>query len=227
MSTWIKTIGTQTGQFILGLTGVMLKNNAGDLVVRNRADSADASVTGSEFLASDDVGLTINSDAAGSGADWSISIARPVSGMSANWTLTLPTTPGSTGQILSTDGAGNTSWVSAGSTASCWTVDTTSFAFGSTSPVAMFTLPANAVIDKVTLIVDTIFDGTPSVSVGISGTASKYLGATDVDLATADRYDVPNQLDADASPEALIITYAAGGATAGAARVLVTYAVPA
>lgn len=225
MAVWSKLTGTQTGKFILGLLGVTLKNNAGNLVVRNNVDSADADVTANTFNASGDTGLTINSDAAGSGADWSIAIARPATGMTADWTMTLPPDPGSPGQVLETDGAGVTTWVSATSTATDVT-DTTSFAFGSSSTISMFTLPANAVIDKVSVIVDTAFDGTPSLSVGTSGSASKYFGSGDSNLTVGDRYDVWNQLDADGSSEALQIAYSAGSATVGAGRVLVSYAVP-
>jgi len=226
MASWLKITGTQVTKFIIGLAGVTLKNNSQNLVVRNHADTLDASVTASQYFASGDTGLVINSDSAGTGADWKISIARPTSGMTADWSLTLPTTPGSAAQVLSTNGSGVTSWVSAASTAACWSVDTTSFAFGSSSTVTMFTLPANAVIDRVTIIVDTAFDGTANLSVGISGNASKYAASSDSDLAQLDRYDIPNQSVADVSTEALEIAYSAGGATVGAGRVLVTYAVP-
>lgn len=216
MSTWIKTIGTQTGRFILGLTGISLKNNAGTSVqVRNNGDSAFAD------LEAKDITLENNSTTYG------VTLTTSAS-QTADYTLTLPVDDGSPGEVLSTDGAGILSWVSAASTASSWKVDTTSLAFGSAGTVTMFTLPANAVVDRVSLIVDTPFDGTPSVSVGVNGgSSSQYLASTDVLLTVADRYDVPYQGQANVSTEALEIYYTAGGASAGAARVLVTYAVPA
>jgi hypothetical protein len=93
----------------------------------------------------------------------------------------------------------------------------------------MFTLPANAVLDRVSIIIDTAFDGAPTMSVGVSGTASKYVASTEVDLtATAEtRFDIMCAKTANGSTEALIITYSAGGATAGAARVIVDYSIPA
>jgi hypothetical protein len=226
MSVWNKLIGTQAGQFILGLTGVRLKNLTGNLVVRNNADTADADVTANEFKASGNTGLVINSDSAGTGADWKISVARPATGMTADWTLTLPATAGSPTQVLQTDGAGNTVWVDSASGATDIT-DTTSFAFGSGATVAMFTLPANAVILTTSVIVDTAFDGTPTLSVGISGNASKYVGSGDSLLSLADRFDVLNQNAAVGTSEALQISYSAGGSTVGAGRVLVSYSIPA
>ncbi len=225
MSVWSKITGTQIGKFILGLTGVTLKNSSGNLLVRNNADSADAEVTASKFNASGNTGLVINSDSTGTGANWKISVARPSTGMTADWTLTLPDTPGSPNQVLQTDGAGVTTWAST-SSGSNEITDTTSFAFGSASTVSMFTLPANAVVLSTMVIVDTAFDGTPSLSVGISGNASKYVGSGDSLLSLADRFDVPNELAANGSSEAMEISYAAGGATAGAGRVLVSYVIP-
>lgn len=227
--------GTSQQHFSVGTAnpasaaGVILLNNSGNLVVKLSDQSATSNVTGAEFLATGNTGLVINSDAAGAGSDWSLSIARPASGMTAAWTLTLPTSAGSAGQVLSTDGSGNTTWVSASSTAQCYTVDTTSVAFGSSSTISAFTLPANAIVVDVQVIIDTPFDGTANLSVGISGNASKYFGAGMSSLQTdaTSVFSYAPGIAADASPEAIEIAYSAGGATVGAARVLVTYAVPA
>jgi hypothetical protein len=214
MSVWSKLIGTQTGRWVLGLTGVSIKNNAGVLDVRNNADSAYADVKAQS--------VTVFNNTAGFGNKIQTGATQ-----AADYTYTLPLDDGTAGQVLETDGTGVLSWVSAGSTAQCWTVDSTDFAFGSSSPITMFTLPANAVIDKVSIIVDTAFDGTPTLSVGVNGgSASKYAGSGDSLLTVADRYDIPNQIAPVGVTEDLEITYAAGGATVGAGRVLVTYAVP-
>lgn len=221
-------LGTTRAYFkIGGTTGVRLKNNSGNLEVRNTADSADAAVTASKVNVSGDV-IDINSDAAGSGADWKYTIQRPASGMTAAVTLTLPPDDGTSGQVLQTDGNGVLTWVSAGATGLALKMDTTSLAFGSTSPVAMFTTGAADIIDHIDVIIDTAFNGTPSASVGITGTASKYMAATDLDLTAAAGtvFTVHPGLDA-AGAESLIITYSAGGASAGAARFIVFYGTPA
>ena len=227
---FIKVDGTQTNAFQLeaAANGVVLVNSSGALEVKNYL-GVDTTVTGSQFLASGNTGLVINSDAAGSGADWKISLARPASGMTADWTMTLPVSAGTPGFVLQTDGSGNTSWVASTAGATDITVST-ALAFGSTGTVSMFTLPANAVISQISCIVDTAFDGTgptPSMSVGITGNLSKYMGSGDVNLMEAAGWQVWPNIPPDASTEALEITFTAGGgATTGAARVLVYYSIP-
>jgi hypothetical protein len=223
---WSDLFGTLKDNLRLGLAGVRLKNSSGNLLVRNTGDSADAQVTASKLNMSGDV-LDINSDAAGSGADWKYTIQRPSSGMGAAVTLTLPVDDGTPSQVLSTDGSGALSWISAASTASADKIDTSSLAFGTSSPLALFSTGAGDIIDEVEIIIDTAFDGAPTVSIGVSGTASKYMAATENDLtaAAATTFKVHPGLGAQ-GVEALIATYSAGGATAGAARILIHYATP-
>lgn len=204
------------------------KGITGGIAARNSSDSADEKVQASQFEATGNTGLIINSDSAGSGADWKITLNRPASGMTADYTLTLPVDDGSPSQSLITDGSGNLSWASAGSTGDKVTVDTTSLAFGTASPLTLFTTPANAVIHKVQVIIDTPFSGgTPTLTIGISGTTSKYMTATQ-NVLTGTAKDVYESNPGEAaSSEALIGTYSAGGVSAGAARILVHYSVPA
>ena len=218
-------IATSKSFFKIGVSGVRLKNSSGNLLIRNTGDSADAEVTASKVNVSGNV-VDINSDAAASGADWKYTIQRPASGMSAAVTLTLPPDDGTANQILQTDGSGILSWASAGSTASSDKVDTTSLAFGTTSPLALFTTGAADVITKIQVIVDTAFNGTSTMSIGITGTTSKYSATTDVDLTTTGIYEINPGLAA-AGAESLIATYSAGSASVGAARILVFFATPA
>jgi len=214
MASWLKIVGTQVSNFRLGLLGVRLKDNSGSLDVRNTTDAAFTDVRAQA--------VTVFNNTAGFGNKIQSGATQ-----AADYVYTLPLTDGTPSQVLSTDGSGVLDWISAASTAACWSVDSTSFAFGTSSPITMFTLPANAVINSVIVIVDTAFDGTPTLSVGVNGgSASKYVGTADVNLLVADRYEVPNQSVPVGSTEALETTYSAGGATAGAGRVLVTYAVP-
>lgn len=217
--------GTSLSSFLLGLFGVRLKDSAGNLVIRNNADSADAAITASKVSVSGEV-LEINSDAAGSAADWKYTIQRPTSGMTATVTLTLPIDDGTPSQVLATDGNGVLSWVSAASTASCDKKKMTSLAFGDGATVAMFSTGAGDIISSILVIVDTAFNGAaPSMSVGIAGATSKYMATGQVDLKTAGSWEVHPDLPA-AGIEALIITYSASSSTVGAARILVTYCTP-
>jgi hypothetical protein len=212
-----KLDGTSAATFAVGAntsTAVKLKNSSGTLLLRNKADTNQADLGLKTVLLYDSAGTR------------KTTLGMPT-GAAGDLTFNLPTTAGSANQVLQTDGAGNTSWVAAGSTAACVTEDTTSLAFGTSSPVTMFTLPANAVVKDVRVVVDTAFDGTPTMSVGVSGTTSKYAGTGDVDLTTAGEYVVSPGLAADGTTNALIATYSAGGATVGAGRVIVAYSIPA
>jgi hypothetical protein len=202
------------------------KGITGGFAARNAADNADEKVQASQFEATGNTGLIINSDAANTGADWSITINRPASGMAAGYTLTLPTTDGSPSEYLQTDGSGNLTWAGVGGSSDKMTVDTTSLAFGTSSPLTLFTTPANAVVHKVQVIIDTPFDGTATVTVGITGTTSKYMGASQNVLQGTAKDIYETNPGESAASEALIATYSAGGATVGAARILVYYSVP-
>ena len=226
MSRFSDLLGTVGAYFKLGISGVRLKNSSGNLLIRNTGDSADAEVTASKVNVSGN-DLVLNSDAAGSGADWLYTLTRPGSGMTAAVALTLPVDDGTPNQVLKTDGSGALSWTSAADTSACDKVDTTSLAFGTSSPLSLFSTGAADVITKIQIIIDTAFDGTPSLSIGISGTTSKYMASTAVDLtaAAATIFEVHPGLGAQGA-EALIATYSAGGAAAGAARILVYYGTP-
>lgn len=226
MAWYTDLLGTTSTTFKIGVNH-LIKAITGGFAVRNAADSADGKIQASQFDASGDTGLIINSDAAETGSDYKITINRPTSGMGASYTLTLPVNDGSPSQVLSTDGSGVLSWASAGSTADKIGVDTTALAFGTASPLALFTTPANAIIEKIQVIIDTAFDGTPTLTVGITGTTSKYMTATQNVLTNAagTGYESNPRLPATAG-ESLIATYSAGGATVGAARILIHYFVP-
>jgi hypothetical protein len=91
----------------------------------------------------------------------------------------------------------------------------------------LFSTPSGAIIEKVQVIIDTQFNGTPTLTVGISGTTSKYMTTTQnvlTDVAGTG-YESNPRLPSTAG-EALIATYSAGGASAGAARILVHYSIP-
>jgi hypothetical protein len=226
MSIFMDLLGSTKSYFKLGIAGVRLTNNSGNLDVKNSAGNADAAITASAVNVSGET-LTLNSDAAESAADWKITLSRPASGMTANVALTLPIDDGTSGQVLGTDGSGVLSWVSASSTSLCDKVDTTTLAFGSAATLALFSTGAADVINKIQIVVDTPFNGTaPTVSIGVAGTVSKYSAVTDVDLKTAGVYEINPGIPA-AGIEALIATYAADSSSAGSARILIFYATPA
>jgi hypothetical protein len=228
---FLDLLGTVFSKFQIGIGGPNLKNNAGTLESRNAADTAYAAIAALLFKTYGN-DFELNSAATGSGADWKYTLRRPSTGMTHDLTVVLPATDPAVGQALTVASfAANVitlQWttVAAGTDKSVY--DTTALAFGTASPVAMFNLPANAVYLSTKVIIDTPFNGTPSLAIGISGNTAKYLAATQVDLTAAAGtvFDITPGLAASVSIEALIATYAAGGATAGAARLLVAYVIP-
>lgn len=211
----------------IGAAGIRLKTITGGFAVRNHDDSADAALTASQVKVSGN-SLELNSDAAGAGDDWKMTLARAATGMTADVTITLPVDDGTAGQVLQTDGSGNTSWVSAASTADSVKQDDTTLAFGDTSPVAMFTKEASAHFWIFTIDVRTAFNGTaPTVSIGIAGSTSKYVPATAIDLKTVGIYEFDaSSVAIEAGTEAIIATYSADSSSAGSAIISARRSVP-
>lgn len=211
-------LGVTLGKFYFqGLA--QIKAVTGKISFRNYNDSADVEVQASKVTAS--AGQVQLGDAT------NIVLNIPT-GLSASYSLTLPDSDGSPNQVLSTDGSGILNWVSAASNASSATTDTTSISAGSGSTVSMLTIPAGAIISQVQVIVDTPFDGAPSLSVGLQGgSSSLFAAANTIFLNEANCYiSMPHEL-ASASAENVEAYFHAGGATVGAARILLTYSVPA
>ena len=209
---FLKLDGTQSTKFQVGAAagGVQLKNDSGNLDIRNGTDSAWATANVGEILLH--------------GTTYNVGLL-PSSSATATYNLTMPVSAGSAGQVLQTDGTGVLSWVNSVSGATDVTLSVP-LAFGSAGTVSIGTLPANAVILTVQFVVDTAWDSTPSMSVGIVGNLSKYMGSGDVNLNVAAGWEVSPNLPADTSSEALEITYAAASSTVGSGRLLVSYCVP-
>lgn len=216
------------GSFIrIGFTGPRLSDNSGVLEVKTADGSAFAeakaskiTVSGSDIvLDSADDALTISNNTSQSGA---LQIILPPAKSTDNYVLRQKSGTGS--------GIVELEFAAAGDTSACVKVDTTNIVFGDTGAVTLFTLPANAVVHAVRLILDTAFDGTsPTVAVGISGTTGKYMASSQNNLqgSDGDLFETHPTHAASGSTEALIATVSNGSATAGAARVEVSYSIPA
>lgn len=208
----------------------LLKGISGGFAVRNVGDTADAKIQASTLETSND-SILINYDAASSGNDWTFTFARNPA-QTAALTVQAPPAKGTDGHFLrqkagTAGGVLELELAAGGATSGAMIVDTTSLAFGTASPLTLFSTPANAVIHRIEVVIDTPFNGTPTVTVGIAGTTAKYMGAAQNNLngLAGDVYQSNPGLPATAG-ESLIATYSAGGASAGAARILVHYSVP-
>lgn len=224
-------LGTVRTAFQIGIGGPRLKNNSGTLEVRNAADSAYDTVRALLFSTYGN-DFELNAGATSAGADWKYTIRRPSTGMTHDITVVMPSEDPAAGQALTvasfTANVITLEWTTVAGGTDKVVVDTTTIGFGASSPVAMFTKPANAVVLYEKVIIDTPFDGTPSLSIGISGTTSKYMPSTALDLTAAAGtvFDFEPGLPAEAGTEAMIATYSAGGAGAGSARILTSYVIP-
>lgn len=225
--------GTSETSFRVGLLGPLLKRISGtQLAVRNTADSAYAAVQALLFQTFGD-DFELNAGATSAGADWKFTMRRPSTGMTTAVVLVMPASGTPTvGMALTvasvSAGVITLAYTTVASGTDSAKVDTTTIAFGSTSPVAMFNNPAGGVVRSVSVTIDTAFNGAPSLSVGIAGTVSKYMPATAVDLTAAAGtvFQFTPGTAAAGGVEAIIATYAAGAASAGAARVEVEYVIP-
>lgn len=232
MGKFTNLLGTVLDRFQLGLTGPMIKNDADELAVRDADDAAHAALQAALVRVFGD-SIELNSGAASSGADWVMTLTRPGTGMSTDIDIVLPAATPSPGQVLSVTAyaAGVVTLgyaTSEAGAANMMLVDETDLAFGSSSPLALLTKPANAVLLTTKVIIDTPFNGTPSVSIGVTGTASKYAAATHIDLTAAAGtvFDLDAGAPSVGTTEDIIATYSAGSASAGAARIQLVYGIP-
>ena len=226
MAVFMDIKGTSQSTFQLGKGGPKLKNSAGIFQARNAADSAFVDIVGAILKAASD-SIQLNSDATSAGADWVMTLARPASGMTAAVTYTLPAAPVN-GYVLSTDGSGGLSWVAPASTANASSADSTSFVFSDSSPISLFTLPANAIIDRIQIIIDTPFDDAATITVQGTTSSRTYALAVESDLegSARDVYTVHPGFDATVASDVLEATLTPASATAGAGRVVVYYVIP-
>lgn len=233
MGRWLDLFGTHFDRLRFGKAGPSIGKNGGGTALRAR-DAADAVHVAIEaaLFATYGNDFDLNAGATAAGADWKMTFRRPSTGMTHALIYVWPSADPSPGQALTVASfVGDTitlQWSTIAGGNDKTVVDTTTLAFGATSPLALFTLPANAVVLLVEVIVDTAFNGTPTLSIGIAGTTSKYMPSTAIDLTAAATtiFEWKPGLTAAGGTENLIATYAAGGASAGSARIIIHHAQP-
>jgi hypothetical protein len=192
--------GTLQNIFRIGnSSGVSLKNNSGTLQVRNGGDTAHAAAEASSIKL------------LGSNTSNGVTLTVPNS-LGANVTLTLPSDDGASGDVLYTDGSGSLYWAAPGSDAI--TIAYQEFNQATSSPLTIFTPSANAKILRVRVIVTAAASGgTPTLSIGYSGSTSAYMTTSENDLKTAGEYQIDEVVDVGGSPSAVIATITPSGQT--------------
>lgn len=237
MATIMDLKGTSESSFLIGLNGVKLVWDGISLKLKDKTETAfldlQARYITSVRTITDELKVNgniieLNDDATGSGPDQKMTFARPLTGMSAGVTYTFPAAP-TNGYFLTTDSSGNLSWaaISSPSTTDKVTVDETSFDYSAgVGPQSMFTLPANAKVLKVEIIVSSAFDNNATVSVSKNAGLLMSISQSDLSDAGPTKFSV-DPIDA-ASGSAESITYSLNNApTTGSGIIRVQYVIPA
>jgi hypothetical protein len=87
-------------------------------------------------------------------------------------------------------------------------------------------IPAGSVVDSVSVIVDTAFDGGATVTVGNASVPDYYVGAADTSLTDADRFEIPQSYGSTGAESAIVVALTPSGDTVGFVRVIVSYSTP-
>ena len=145
--------------------------------------------------------------------------------------IKLPNADGSTGQALITDGSGNWAWATVATGSNAMKSQTHTIGFGTgDGAISIFTPPQNAVIHRAIVIVDTAFDGNPTLSVGVTAATARYMQTTQNELDVIDQIWETQPMYEDAEAVAgdreVFATWVAGSATVGSLRVITTYSNP-
>jgi hypothetical protein len=201
---------------------VQLKLNSGALEITNYNGSSDVGLISSTQKLS----ATTNQLVLGSTLTHPITINTGTP--TATYTLTLPTTAGTSGFVLQTDGTGVLTWVAPATSAPALKNFTTTVTYTSSFPVTIDTLPANAQVDHVTTYNTTAWTSTSdTISVGATGSLSEFAGATDIPLSVQARFDVPSFVAASSSTLSVIVSGPSTPvSTAGSTVVEVWYFTP-
>lgn len=213
MGMFSKMFGTMAQWFHIGgpTSGVRLENSGQSLHVRNSADTAFRRVR--QEMA----------EIAGSNSSGGVVLDAPA-GMPGWVTFKLPAADGTAGQFIRTDGLGGLSFANAQSNADL--TEVTAFTQASASPLTLFTPPAGAYIkDVIVRVSAAAAGGSPTLSVGISGTPAAYMDTIDNDLKSANEYSVPQWTAVGGSPAAIIATIVASAQTFSG-EIAVVYGIP-
>jgi hypothetical protein len=203
-------VGTLKGYFVV--QDVQIKDDAGIVALRDADDTAYAGASAKEIeLYGQNVA--------------SVKLTT-VSGATAT-TYAFDDADGAAEGYVLTLGAGNRLYPAAPTTtAGMERVQQEIFDQSTSSPLTIFTPPANALITMVQIEVTGAASGnSASVSVGISGDEDRDMDETDVNLKKAALFEVEPNTDVGGTPEAIILTVTPGSETFSG-EVRVWYSIP-
>lgn len=229
---FLDLLGTIFSKIQLGIGGPQVKGDVADQLVQARVadDSTFAALQAALFQTFGD-DFELNAGASEAGDDWKLTFSRPSVGMTHNLQVIWPPDDPAGDQVLAVDTlVGDVltlkwSTVAAGNDKTM--CDVTTITHGDGTPTAMFALPAGGDISLIRVTIKTPCSATAQVSVGVTGTVSKYLPTTASDLTAAAKtsFDYVPGEDPSAG-ENLIATHNLNGLGAGVIRIYVFYSIP-
>jgi hypothetical protein len=185
-----RLIGTMQSYFKIGT--FRINDGSGTAEAKNAGGTAYANL-GSHSL-----------ELHGSNASNKITVTAPA-GLGGNVTITLPSSAGTLGYALVTDGNGVTSWSPPVSNA--LQMQEEAFTEASSSPITIFAPADNSTIVEVQVEVTVAASaGSPTVSVGTAGDPDRDMDETDVDLKTVALYRVFPNTALGTDPDDIILT---------------------
>jgi hypothetical protein len=157
-----------------------------------------------------------------------VSLKSPDS-LATELAFTMPAADGSTDQALVTNASGVLSFKTVATGSNAVKAEDQAVVHGDSGALPIITLPAGATVQRITVEVNTPFDGTgpaPSLSVGLVGSVSKYMSATELDLGVAGIYEVEPMIEEAGIVSPIVTFIQGGGHSAGAATVTLQWVVP-
>lgn len=205
-------VGTLQTYFKIGT--IRITDNSGVVEAKNAGGTAytSATVTSVKHL--------------GANASNGVVLSAP-SDLADNVTLTLPGAVGTIGWgLVDTDGAGTLGFAASGaSNAELCQVE--AFTEATSSPLTIFAPPDNCTITRVQVLVSAAAAaGSPTISIGVAGTAERDMAAAEVDLKTAGLYEVQPLTALSTDPGDIIATITPSAQTF-TGKVYLYYATPA
>lgn len=191
---------TRTMSSWLRIGNIQVKDSSGVVQFRNGGDTAFAD------SASNKVKIQ------GNNATNAVVLTVP-NALGTTVTFTMPSAVGTTNQVLAdTGGDGTLGFIDVSANANL--LQQESFTEASSSPITIFTPPANARILRIMIDVSVAAAaGTPTISVGTAATPTAYMTTTENDLNAIGVYEVDEPYELGGSPSAVIATIAPDGQT--------------
>lgn len=186
-----RLVRTMASIFRIG--NIQVKDSSGVVQFRNSGDTAFADTASNKVRVQ------------GGNATNAVVLTAP-NALGSSVTFTLPSAVGTTNQVLAdTGGDGTLGFINVSANANL--LQQESFTEASSSPITIFTPPANARILRVVIDVGSAASaGSPTISVGTNSSPTAYMTTGENDLKVVGTYEVNEPYELGGSPDAVIAT---------------------